>query len=519
MILLQTAIMALALGGVAVEMLRPPSHAHRWVPAGLAVGLLLALGWLVTNHIGYPFHLHLMEGVMQQHLEQLMAGLPLYPAPTAEFVPFAYHPLYYYVALPFTWLGATPLPALRLAAAGGLLVALVATAGWVHDRTGSWWWALVAAGLLAGSYGAMDAHLDTAQPDSWLLAATLLGGWLLDRSRGVAGSRSRGVAGSRGRGVVGMMVLVAGFWFKQHGALFVLAGLGFLAWRDGRRSWPAWAAVLLAGAGPWVFGNALFGPWFRFFTWTVPSGWSAPGMVTITRPALFLLEHYPVLLLAGLCGLLAWRARRPDMLAFGLLAALAAAMMGALDRGSSDNVFIPAGAWLIVAGSVALAGLERGRTATRQLGVPLLVALSFAVRLYDPREVTNDPSAPAAYAGLVDMLRNLEGGVYAPWTAELPGHEVPFTPAFHWVALEDIERSGGGREKLAQELLDAALSPDGPGWMLANHRLGNRSPLTEVFVLDADLRNRFQALRYLPGRFDHGYPRFLYVRRRHGNSQ
>ena len=442
MIRLQIAITALTLATIAMEMVRPRSSAHRWVPAGLAVGLLLALGWVVTNHIGYPFHLHLMEGVMQQHLEQLMAGLPLYPAPTADFVPFAYHPLYYYIALPFTWLGVAPLPALRLAATAGILVALVSTAGWVRERTGSWWWALVAAGLLAGSYRAMDAHLDTAQPDSWLLAATLLGGWLLDGGRGVEGSR--------GRGVVGMLVLVAGFWFKQHGALFVMAGLGFLAWRDGRRSWPAWAVVLLAGVLPWVFGNGLFGPWFRFFTWTVPSGWSAPGTVTFTRPALFLLRHYPVLLLAGLGGLLAWRARRPDMLAFGLLAALAAAVMGALDRGSSDNVFIPAGAWLIVAGCVALAGLERGRTATRQLGVPLLVALSFAVRLYDPAGVRGSPAAGPAYVDLVAMLKDLDGGVYAPWIAELPAGEVRFHPAVHWVALADIARSRGDGRNLAR---------------------------------------------------------------------
>lgn len=308
-----------------------------------------------------------------------------------------------------------------------------------------------------------------------------------------------------------MLVLVAGFWFKQHGALFVLAGLAFVTWRDGRRSWPAWTVVLLAGVLPWAFGNVLFGPWFRFFTWTVPSGWSAPGLVTIIRPARFLLEHYPVMLATGLGGLLAWRARRADMVAIGVLAALGSAAMGTLDRGSSDNVFVPAGAWLIVAGCMWLAQLERGRTATRQLGVPLLVALSFAVRLYDPRDVRGDPGAPAAYAELVNFLRGLDGGVYAPWIAELPGREIRFKPALHWVALEDIERSGGGRAALAQKLVDSALSSERPTWMLANRRLSTRSPLSEVFVLQTDLEDRFQALRYLPGRFDHRWPRYLYA--------
>lgn len=475
----------------------------RGVVATTALVALAALAWLVAQHLSHPFHLQLMEGVMQQHVERLLQGEALYPRPSPEFLPFAYNPLLYLAAVPPALLGLHPLTALRFVAVVGLGVALLVVAGWTRERTGSWWWGLVAAGLLAGSYEAMDSHLDVAQADSWLLATGLLGSWILSRSRS-----SWGLAG-------GMLVLAAGFWFKQHGAWFMLGGLLYATWRGQRQSWPAWVVALAAGPGLYLAGNSIFGPWFHFFTWTVPAGWSSVNLNTVLRPVLFLAGHYPILLAASMI-LLAQPARGESaIIRIQLAAALITAAMGSLDAGSSDNVFIPAGGWLILAGVFMLARLER-RSAGWQLGVPVLLMLSFAVRFYNPAAMRGDPGAGEAYADLVAVLRELPGQVYAPYIAELPGREVTFQPATHWVALRDLSRTNRGAWTRNMDLVSSTLAPVlEPGeraWILTNvQRIDPDSLLDPRYTEVRDFGDRFAALQGLPGRFDHGYPRFLYV--------
>ena len=158
----------------------------------------------------------------------------------------------------------------------------------------------------------MDAYLDTAHSDAWLLCCALWGTYLVMRD-------------SRGARFAGILVLVAGFWFKQHGAIFVGAALVYLALREGVvKSLPYWLIALVLGPVLYVLGpGTLLGPGFHFFTWHVPSGWSQFGAHTILRVVLYVAEFYPVLGCVALWG--AWRtvrARQVGLLELVLAAAL-----------------------------------------------------------------------------------------------------------------------------------------------------------------------------------------------------
>jgi hypothetical protein len=484
-------------------------YAVQGIFLGAAIVSIAFVIFLCLNHLWFPLHIDLMEGTVLQHVQQVVEGKPIYPEPTPAYVPLAYNPLYYILSALFVKILGLSVSTLRfvscLALAGsGILIYLT-----VREKTASKWWGMIAAGLFAAAFHVMDMYLDTAHSDAWFLFTALLGTFIIDRAR------------SKGWNLVGVLVLIASFWFKQHGALFVVGGLLFLTWRDGARpSFVYWLAAALLGPALYIFaGPALFGPYFHYFTWTVPRSWSKLDMGTLKRYLGFIVESYPVLALSGTLLAVSTALRERKNLSiwhvqFGF--ALLTGLMGSLDAGSSDNVYIPMGAWFIVVGVWGLYSLTRRFTDNRRYAVILVaLALTFILFVYDLGHVLVSPSAQASYDDLITTLNSLDGTVYAPTIGQLPG-VYTFYPAAHWVALEDMIR-GPGRDTAnnpnTRKLLEPALNPTGPAYILSNFPLEDNKLLgflMEKYVLDTDYGDRFKPLHILPKRYNHLWPRYLY---------
>ncbi len=473
----------------------------------VAAACALELVALLVNHVPFPFHLDLMEGVVMQHARRAAAGESIYPLPTPRFVPLAYNALFYILAAPFLRIFGDTMPVLRMVSVLGMLGSIAAIFVIVRERAQSAWWGAIAAGLFCASYAAMDAYLDTAHSDAWLICCALWGTYLVSRE-------------SRGTRFVGVLVLVAGFWFKQHGAIFLGAALVYLAWREGIvRAIQYWLLAILLGPVlyVWAPGHVL-GPGFHLFTWHVPSGWSQFGAHTIPRVVLYVAEFYPALAVVALAGL--WRAvkaREIGLLDLELAAAALTAFMGSLDPGSSYNVFIPLATFTIVCGTIELA-----RIATR---VPLwhgvrpalvLTLVAFAPLVHDPRAFWLPASSRAAYADLQATIRAMDGKVYAPGIGELVDGPQLY-PTAHWVALDDMMRGPhrtAADSTLSRRMLDPVRHPAITAYVLTNHPLTTLAPpvseLASSYTLVEDYGERFASLTALPRRFDHGYPRYLY---------
>jgi hypothetical protein len=483
----------------------------------LAAASAIVLVALVVNHVPFPFHLDLMEGVVMQHAQRVVHGDSMYPLPTPEFVPLAYNALFYIIAAPFLRLFGDSLPTLRIVSVLGMLGSAAATFVLVRSYTRSiltvdaasrsMWWAAIATGLFCASYAAMDAYLDTAHSDAWLLCCALWGTYLVAR-------------GSRGAHVAGILLLVAGFWFKQHGAIFVGAALVYLTWREGiRASVPYWLVAIVLGPLLYALAPApMFGEEFHFFTWHVPSGWSQFGAHTIPRVVLYLVSFYPALAAVTLVGMWrALRAREIGLLELQVSAAVLTAFMGSLDPGSSYNVYIPLAAFTIVYGVSELARLsERVPNWHGVRPANVLALLAFATLLHDPRDFWLPGSARASYADLQSTIRALPGKVYAPGIGQLTDGPQLF-PAAHWVALDDIMRGphrSAADSALARSMLDPIRHPATTAYVLTNHPLATLAPpvseLADSYSLVEDYGARFSSLGALRRRFDHGYPRYLY---------
>jgi 4-amino-4-deoxy-L-arabinose transferase-like glycosyltransferase len=483
----------------------------------LAAVSAVVLVALVMNHLPDPFHLDLMEGVVMQHARQAMHGNHIYPVATPEFVPLAYNALFYLISVPFLRIFGDTLTTLRFVSVLGMLGSVAATFIMVRTYAHSvlteradkraLWWAAIATGLFCASYAAMDAYLDTAHSDAWLLCCALWGTYLVMRD-------------SRGARITGILVLIAGFWFKQHGAIFVGSALVYLTWREGAvKSLPYWLIAIVLGPVLYVLApGPIFGPGFHFFTWHVPSGWSQFGAHTIPRVILYEAAFYPVLGCVALWGV--WRAvrtRQIGLLELQFAAAVLTAFMGSLDPGSSYNVFIPLAAFTIVYGTVELARMsERVPLWHGIRPAPALALLAFATLLHDPRDFWLPTSAATSYADLQSTIRALSGKVYAPGIGQLADGPQLY-PAAHWVALDDIMRGphrSAADSALARSLLDPIRHPAMTAYVLTNHPLATLAPpvseLAESYTLVQDYGERFVALTALPRRFDHGYPRYLY---------
>ncbi|MEO6210894.1 MAG: hypothetical protein ABIQ10_12285 [Gemmatimonadaceae bacterium] len=499
--------LAIALvAAVAIERLRIVRALPSLLAACAAVSAAVLVA-LVANHIVFPFHLDLMEGVVMQHARRAMHGESIYPLPTPRFVPLAYNALFYILAAPFLRVFGDTMPVLRLVSVLGMIGSAAATFVLVRTYTRSAWWGVIATGLFCASYSAMDAYLDTAHSDAWLLCCALWGTYLVTRA-------------ARGAHIAGILVLVAGFWFKQHGAIFVGAALVHLSWREGiAKSIPYWLIAIVLGPVLYVLApGTILGPGFHMFTWHVPSGWSQFGAHTIPRVLLYVAAFYPVLALVSLNGLwLSVREKRIGLLELELCGAALTAFMGSLDPGSSYNVFIPLAAFTIVYGSIELARVAECLPVWRGVRPAYAIALlAFATLAHDPRAFWLPASAKASYAELQSTIRALDGTVYAPGIGDLADGPQLY-PTAHWVALDDMMRGpyrAAADSALSRRMLDPIRHPAKTAYVLTNHPLATLAPpvseLADSYTLVEDYGTRFASLTALPRRFDHGYPRYLY---------
>ena len=365
----------------------------------------------------------------------------------------------------------------------------------------------MAVGLFAAACRVMESYLDTTHSDSWLLGTALLGSYLVDRFR------------SRFGKLAGVLILIASFWFKQHGALFALGGVLFLTWREGwRRSASYWLALVLFGPVLYIFGGLrLFGPYFHYYTWQIPHRWSIYSPDAVGRFLVFTAQSYAVLTFAGALSVFyGFRRHREtvNIWQFQFIFAVLTGVMGLLDAGNVNNVFIPVGVWLILGGTMGLFEFShhwKGSAPFYQLA-PFA---SFAALLYNPFEVICSPRAKVSYGDLLSYVGSIEGQVYAPWIGELPG-DYHFIPGAHWVALDDMVGAGHLNYLPAVcKILDPAIHPRGPAYLLSNRNFDEISQhflncLRSYYVLETDLGTRFEPLQSLPRRWSHRYPRYLY---------
>ena len=480
-----------------------------WGLYALSQVLLIAL--VFGNHLSFPLNLEFMESAVLQHVARLSAGLPLYIEPSPEFVPLAYNPLFYLVGVPFVRIFGENMMAIRLPAVLGSLGTAVMVFVLVRGRTRSRWWAGIGIGLFAAAYRVMDCYLDVGHRDSLLIFSILMGLWCLDR-------------GGRWQPYLGMVCLAMGFWFKQQGILFLFMGIAYAFWRYPVRA-AAPVSLLGVALGPllyWCAPASWWGPRFHFYTYEVPTQWTAFQWSEIAYLARLLLWHYGALVAAAiwLWGATLLRRAGPSLGIWRLAVpgALLSGLAATMTPGSSNNVFIPMGVLIITGGVIALARMSRLNDRGRRFCYALL-GLAFASLLYRPQTVLTPPGAEAAFGDFAGIMLALDGPVFGPGLGRMvtpPGSQVRQAPTVHVMPMSDMVR-GPGRDENAhpavRALLQSVENPVGMAYIMGHSTLTGEPTLAYLdprYRLLTDFEKRFEALATLPARHGHLYPQYLY---------
>lgn len=373
---------------------------------------LLVYAAVALARMGFPFELEWIEGGSLSMVHRVAEGQPLYAAPSLEYVPFNYPPLYYWAGGALVRIfgdSFAPLRALSFAgslACGALLFVLV------HGMTRRLTSGVLAAGLFFATFRLAGAWFDLARTDSLHLAFVLaaMAVLLFDRSP------RRGPLAAALLGVLGVLT-------KQSALVALLPVAAWLIVVERNRGlWFAGAfGAGLLGAVGWL--DAASDGWFRYYVFELAGRYS---MDPLLAGRFWREDFFGPLAVCVLAGLWAWAfpAQRGDRAgaAWAMIAGLVLASWTVRAYPATyDNVLMPAcaaAAWLLGLGwDAVMDRAERMEPPARaRLGrlATAVVLLQFVALLYDPFQQVPPAADRAEGEALLDNIARTDGDVLMP---------------------------------------------------------------------------------------------------------
>lgn len=401
--------------------------------AHLAVFLVVALRRCV-----YPFELEWMEGAMVAHVDRVLHGQRLYVAPTVDFVPFIYGPVFFWVSAIFAKVMGVGFAALRLvsivASIGSLVVIHALVARETRDRIAG----VVAAGAFAASYVHGAQFLDLGRVDALALFLSLAAMHLLRHHRSRLWVRIAAAA-----------LLGLSFMTKQSMLLVAVVAIVWEIIVERKRAIPFVVATLVFTLGFAAVVDAMSDGWFRYYVWDLPRG----HMLVKSQIGGFWADDlFPAYAIAGVAAawwlLAAPRPNRGALFHFLFAGALVGgAWIGRLHDGGWPNVLIPAFASLTIFFGLGFAAafadaIDTSDVAARKRRVRFVLVAAgaqLAVLAYDPSRVVPKREDADAGRALVARLQSIDGDVFVPnhtWYGHLAGKRV----FAHRMAIDDVIR-------------------------------------------------------------------------------
>ena len=433
-------------------------RAPRAVRLAVALAGLAAIGaylFVAVSRLTYPFPVEWLESNSLVEVHRILAGQPLYPAPTAEYVPDGYPPLYFAVsAAVASVLGVSYLP-LRLVSLVSSLVCFALLGRMVQRETGSAAAGIGAAGAFAATYWVTDMWFDVGRVDSLFLALSIGGLYAARWMRGTPGAIAVG------------MLLGAAVLTKQTGLAEGVAVVGALMAGPRRRLAYTAALTEIAVIGISTLVLTLTtGGWYVYYVFELMGenalNYSAFGWFWTA-----LLSAMGIAACAALIG-----ARRVPLVLLAGCAALAVEGYAALvHSGGGINDVLPAYLAVAVLAGLAMGNSGRSWWTAPVCGVLVLAQSALLLGSFHPAQAIPTSADRAVGERLLSGIKALGGTVAVPADPGLSLLAGRPTTA-HEDAAADVLRAtnqtaiASFRRSAAEAVADrqfSAIITDGPG--------------------------------------------------------
>jgi hypothetical protein len=214
--------------------------------------------YVAISRMGYPYELEWMEGRALEHVQRLLAGQSIYPVPTLEFIPLTYTPLFFYISYFVALLTGGNFFALRLVSFLSSLGIFAILFLFIKRETSSGYFALLAVGYFAATYGLSGYWFDIARVDS-LFICLLLGGIYFIRF------------GESYSAMLWAALLVSlAFFTKQTALLYIIPLAIYLLFVNWKRFLVFFASLGLIILGVSILLDNIYNHWYNLYTVILP---------------------------------------------------------------------------------------------------------------------------------------------------------------------------------------------------------------------------------------------------------
>lgn len=411
---------------------------------------------IAVRRVPYPFEIEAGEGGMLDQLHQILAGHPLYAAPTLQYASNIYPPLYSYVSVLFALaLGDTftPMRFISVLSTVGSAALIYAT---VARETGHRRSALLGAGFYLASFQVTGAWMDNARVDSFALFLLLATVYVVRFY-----PHNGGTLVAAGLGLLDLET-------KQTGALLLAVLALYLLLARGWRSFALFSVPLAALYGvAHLTLNAIYQGWYSYYVFFLPSRHTLQDAAVNNFWPFDVMARFGIATLLGtiLLALLIARRRHNTALFYALVTGslVLSAWFGRANRGGYVNALMPLAAILAILLGLAVAeiihalrGMDRRPRLIFESYVLLLAVAQLAFLTYEPTQQFPGPADMAAGSGLVQTIASVQGDVFMPdhsYLAEMAGKP----PTISTGLLSELWGTEGGGQSAEGARLQAEL--------------------------------------------------------------
>lgn len=363
------------------------------------VAILAQYLYITAATIGHPFQLEWMEGGMLEVAARVRDGEPLYVAPSVDYVPYIYPPLYFTVVAALSPLLGLELWTARLVSFCATVGVAVLAFDHVRRVAGSRWLAACAPALFVATYELAGRWLHVARVDTlalyWLFASM----WALR-------------FGDRDRSAIAAGLLAGLAFATKQSALFALApAMGIAALVDRRRSLIALGTFAAAAIVPTALFQTMSGGWYLYYLFELPGQHELVLAHATTGLATRLAWLSPALLVVARALVLGRGSESAlDLRDVGVILGLTAtALISFVHSGAYQNVLLPMLLAIAIATPIAIARLR-----LRPAIGALVVTVQLGVLTQPTAASLPEPGATASGERFLSWIGAREGELLLP---------------------------------------------------------------------------------------------------------